>query len=124
MRPSSFSPSFSPEAAQDTPETPFQPRADSVQVCVRVAPKASRNSVHGTCRDADGALALKVSLTAPADNGKANAALIRMLARQWRLPASRIVIAAGAHGRRKTLRIEGDPGELFGRLSQRYLGVI
>lgn len=104
-------------------ETPFSPCSDGVRVRVRVAPKASRDGIHGTCREVGGGLALKVSLTALAEGGKANAELVRMLARQWRLPQSRLAIAAGRRDRRKTVRIDGDPGELLGRLSQWYLGI-
>ena len=111
--------SFSPDGA----DTPFSPCADGVQVRVRVAPKSSRDAVQGTCREIGGGLALKVSLKAAPEGGKANAELIRLLARQWRLPKSRIAIAAGPRDRRKTLRIDGDPDELLGRLSQWYLGV-
>jgi hypothetical protein len=64
---------------------------------------------------------LKVSLTAAAEGGKANAKLIRMLAKQWRVPQSRIVIAAGQRDRRKTLRIAGDSEDLLQRLARWYL---
>lgn len=111
--------SFSADAA----DTPFSPCSEGVQVRVRVAPKASRDAIHGTCRDAGGGLALKVSLTAAAEGGKANAQLIQMLAKQWRLPQSRLTIAVGRRGRLKTLRIVGEPDELLGRLAQWYLSV-
>ena len=111
--------SFSADAA----DTLFSPCSDGVQVRVRVAPKASRDAINGTCRDAGGGIALKVSLTAAAEGGKANAALIRMLARQWRLPPSRFAIAMGRRGRLKTLRIVGEPDDLLGRLTQWSLSV-
>lgn len=104
-------------------EIPFSLCSDGVRVRVRVAPKAARDGIHGTCREVDGGLALKVSLTAPAEGGKANAALVRMLAKQWRLPQSRIVIVAGQRDRRKTVRIDGDPEDLLRHLSQWSLGI-
>ncbi len=91
---------------------------------MRVAPRASRDGIQGTCREIGGGLALKVSLTTPAEAGKANAELLRMLAKQWRLPQSRVAITAGRRDRRKTVRIAGDPTELLGRLSQWYRDVL
>jgi uncharacterized protein len=110
-------------SSRDAADTPFSPCADGVRVRVRVRPKAACTGVLGTCREPDGGLALKVSLAAPAEDGKANAELVRMLARQWRVPQSRIAIAVGRRARRKTLRIAGDPDELLGRLGQWCLGV-
>jgi hypothetical protein len=104
----------------DAGETPFSVCSEGVQVRVRVAPKASRDAVQGTCREAGGGIALKVSLTAAAEGGKANAKLIRMLARQWRVPQSQIAITAGQRDRRKTLRIAGDPKDLLPRLARWY----
>ena len=98
--------------------TPFSPCSDGVRVRVRVTPKASRDAVQGTCREVGGGIALKVSLTAAAEGGKANAKLIRMLARQWGVPQSQIVITAGQRDRRKTLRIAGDPEDLLSRLAR------
>ena len=102
----------------DAGETPFSACSEGVRVRVRVAPKASRDAVQGTCRETGGGIALKVSLTAAAEGGKANAKLIRMLARQWRVPQSRIVITAGQRDRRKTLQIAGDPEDLLPRLAR------
>lgn len=110
-------------SSRDAADTLFSPCADGVRVRVRVAPKAARTGVQGTCREPDGGIALKVSLAAPAEGGKANAELVRMLARQWRVPQSRIAIARSPHARRKTLRIAGDPDELLGRLARWSVGV-
>jgi uncharacterized protein len=102
----------------DAGETPFSPCSEGVRVRIRVAPKASRNAIQGTCREAGGGIALKVSLTAAAEGGKANAELIRMLASEWRVPQSQIAITAGQRDRRKTLRIAGDPENLLSRLAR------
>ena len=47
---------------------------------VRVTPKASRDAIQGTMPTPDG-LALKVAVTSPADKGKANAAVVALLAK-------------------------------------------
>lgn len=80
---------------------------------MRVAPKASRNAVAGI--GADGS-AIKVSVTAPPEDGKANAAVIKLLAKAWKLPKSSISVAAGAASRNKVLHVAGDPDRLMQQL--------
>ncbi|WP_322095984.1 DUF167 domain-containing protein [Pelagibius litoralis] len=60
----------------------------------------------------DGATVLKVRVSAPPENGKANAAMIKLLARTWRLPKSSLSLVAGQTNRRKTLLIAGDAAAL------------
>ena len=84
-----------------------------VHVAVRVAPRASRDAVQGTTADSS---ALKVAVTAAPEGGKANRAVIRLLAKQWRVPRTAISVAAGATGRNKVLRVAGDPDDLRRRL--------
>jgi uncharacterized protein (TIGR00251 family) len=71
---------------------------------LRVQPRARRTSLD--CR-ADGVL--KASVTAPAEDGKANMAVIELLAREWRLPKSAFEIMRGAMARQKVLGISGQP---------------
>ena len=96
--------------------SPFQPLADGVRIAVRLSPKAGRNQVHGAVADADGKLALKISVTAVPEGGKANAALVALLAKEWRVPKSALSIASGATDRRKTLWLAGDGAALAKRL--------
>ena len=94
-------------------DSPFRSITGGLSASVRVTPKASRTKVTGIARDADGAACLVVSVTAAPENGKANAALIKLLAREWRLPKSAISVASGATSRRKTLHITGDSRRLL-----------
>jgi hypothetical protein len=59
-------------------------------------------------------------VSAPAEGGKANAALIRLLAKTWRLPKTAFTITAGPKSRRKTLFIEGER-EVFLEKVKRWL---
>ena len=70
-------------------------------VDIVVQPRASRPSLtlHGD--------RLKVSVTAPPVDGKANAAVIDTLAGALHIPRSSIEITRGETGRRKTVRIRG-----------------
>ncbi|MDA1316136.1 MAG: DUF167 domain-containing protein [Acidobacteria bacterium] len=80
-----------------------------VRVAIRVSPRASRNTVAGLAVEADGSVSLLVRVTAPPEDGKANAAVLKLLARTWKLPKSALGIASGAGSRRKTISVAGDP---------------
>jgi uncharacterized protein YggU (UPF0235/DUF167 family) len=60
----------------------------------------------------DGVTVLKLRVTEPPEDGKANAALIRLLAKAWKLPKSSLSLVAGHSDRRKTLAVAGDPAAL------------
>ena len=68
---------------------------------VHLQPKASREGIVG---EADGILKLRV--TAPPVNGRANDACLRLLAKVLHLPFSRLLITAGHHSRLKTIQIK------------------
>jgi uncharacterized protein YggU (UPF0235/DUF167 family) len=99
---------------------PLEQSARGVRVFVRLTPKASRNAVQGRAPEADGGVVLKVAVTAVPENGKANQALVKLLAKEWKLPKSALTITAGATDRRKTLLIEhDDPAALLRHLTDR-----
>jgi uncharacterized protein YggU (UPF0235/DUF167 family) len=58
----------------------------------------------------------RVALSAPAEAGKANAALIKLLAKRWRMPQHALEVVSGEGARRKVLHVHGSPGELIARL--------
>ena len=68
--------------------SPFSAGKGSVRVALRVTPRARRSAIEGTAPDADGGMALKVAVTAAPEGGKANAAVIALCAKAWRLPKS------------------------------------
>lgn len=82
-------------------------------MAIRVAPKAARNAISGKTTDE---LAIKVSVTAPPEDGKANAAVIKLLAKAWKLPKSGISVAKGATSRDKTLHVAGDTDTVLKQL--------
>ena len=95
---------------------PFSAVRDGVRVDVRLAPGSSANRIDGIRPGADGGAVLKVAVTAPPEGGKANAQLIKLLAKEWRLAKSAFAITVGATDRRKVLTIAGEPGPLMDRL--------
>ena len=98
--------------------SPFSEIATGLKVAVRLTPKASRDRIDGLAPEADGGRVLKVAVTAVPEDGKANAALVKLLAKQWKLPKTSIAVIAGATDRRKTLLISGDAAALRLRLEQ------
>jgi hypothetical protein len=96
---------------------PYAPVPEGVRVFVRLQPKARREGIEGIVTEPDGRVALKVAVTAPPESGKANAALIALLGKSWRLPKSAIEIVGGATDRRKTLLLRGDLASLQATLS-------
>ncbi len=68
--------------------------------------------------DTEGGAVLKVAVNQPPVDGKANKALIKLLAKSWGLPKTAISVKKGASGRSKTLFVEGDPEHLIKRMTE------
>ncbi len=81
---------------------PIKETADGATFSVRVHPRAKKNAVSGELGDA-----LKLSLSAPPVEGKANEACIRFLAELLQVPRSSVTIAAGDTSRNKVIRVHG-----------------
>ena len=96
-----------------SPTSPFSPAGDGIQVRLRVQPRARRNQADGLVAEADGDVALKVAVTAMPEDGKANAAVIALLAKAWGLSKSSFTVVAGATDRRKIIHLQGDPARLM-----------
>jgi uncharacterized protein (TIGR00251 family) len=69
---------------------------------IKVHPRARKNAITGEVGDA-----LKVSLTAPPVEGKANQACIDFFANLLKVPGSSVSIAAGQNSRNKVVRVAG-----------------
>jgi uncharacterized protein len=82
-----------------------------VTIELRVQPRSRRTEL--ACSGG----ALKAAVTAPAEDGKANSALIALLADQWRLSKSDVEIMRGATQRDKVVRISGEPNQLAERVA-------
>ena len=73
-----------------------------VRLELRVTPRAGCNAVAGV---REGRLQVKV--TAPPEDGKANAAVVRLLSKLWKVQQSAFEITAGHAARDKTLLLRG-----------------
>jgi len=74
----------------------------AVTIAVKVVPRASKNEIAG--REGD---AVKIRLTAPPVEGKANAALVKFLADALGVSRAQIEVVAGQGSRRKLVRVRG-----------------
>ncbi len=81
--------------------------ADGVRLRLKVRPQARRAGIDGVVPDRDGE-ALSVSVTAAPEDGKANAAVIALLAASLDVAKSTISVTQGASARRKTIHVSGD----------------
>jgi uncharacterized protein (TIGR00251 family) len=73
-----------------------------VTFSVRIHPRARKTAITGELGDA-----LKLSLTAPPVEGKANAACIEFFANLLKVPRSSVTIAAGHASRNKRIAVAG-----------------
>ena len=73
---------------------------------VKVLPRSSMNRI--VCEEKG---VFKVKLTAPPVEGKANKALIELIAKRLGLPKGGVEITSGERSRLKTVRIHGLPSE-------------
>ena len=78
-------------------------------VAVRLTPRASREGLSGVWTDAQGVRWLQASVNAPPDKGRANDALVALLAKTLDAPRTTISLEAGATARLKRLRIRACP---------------
>jgi len=76
--------------------------ADGVTFPVKVHPKAKRERISGLLGDT-----LKLEVTAPPIDGRANEACISFFSKFLKVPRSSITIAAGLRSRNKVIRITG-----------------
>jgi hypothetical protein len=74
---------------------------------VKVHPRANKDAITGILGDA-----LKVAVTAPPVEGKANEACLRFFAELLRVPRSSISITAGEASRNKVIRVAGISAEV------------
>ncbi|HEY6352405.1 MAG TPA: DUF167 domain-containing protein [Candidatus Angelobacter sp.] len=81
---------------------PLKQTANGITFSIKVQPRARKNAITGAIGEA-----LKLSLTAPPVEGKANHAVIDFLADFFDIPRSSVTIASGASSRLKLIRIAG-----------------
>jgi hypothetical protein len=92
--------------------SPFTITEQGITLNIKVTPKSSSNRIGKL----DTSNRLKVYVTAVPENGKANEAVIALLAKHWGLSKSQIRIIRGATDSHKLIEISGNESELEERL--------
>ncbi|MCB5174483.1 DUF167 family protein [Microvirga lenta] len=96
---------------------PWRVRPDGLELRVRVTPRGGRDAVDGVETLSDGKRVLKVRVRAVPEDGAANEAVRRLLAKALGCSASAVSLEAGATARVKTFAISGDARALTGRVA-------
>lgn len=86
---------------------PIKESTSGVSFAVRVHPRAKRDRISGVLGDA-----LKLEITAPPVEGRANDAVVAFFAEFLRVPRSSVTIAAGQSSRNKVVRVAGLSAEV------------
>lgn len=85
---------------------PVTETARGVTFAVKVHPRARKNAITGVVGDA-----LKLAVTAPPVEGRANEAVIEFFAELFAIPRSSVSIASGENSRNKIVRVTGIPAQ-------------
>jgi len=85
----------------------FRSAAGQVSFFVRLTPKGGRDAVEGWAESSDGSVHLKARVRAVPENGRANTALMELLAETLAVPKSAVKIVSGATARLKRVEIKG-----------------
>ena len=85
---------------------PVRDTASGATFSVRVQPRAKKNAITGVMGDA-----LKLSVTAPPVEGRANEAVVDFFAKLLNVSRSSVTIAAGESSRNKVVRVAGITSE-------------
>lgn len=99
-------------------DKPYRRTPDGVQLAVRLTPRGGKARFDGLARDANDAAFVRARVGAPPVDGRANRALVRLIARALDVPASRCEIVSGAKARQKIVRITGASAELAARFDR------
>jgi uncharacterized protein (TIGR00251 family) len=81
---------------------PIQASQSGISFAVKVHPRAKKNAITGVVGDA-----LKLSLTSPPVDGRANQACIEFFAELFKVSRSSVTIADGESSRNKVVRVAG-----------------
>lgn len=79
---------------------------------VRLTPKGGSDRIEGWAEGPDGKPYLKARVSAPPEDGKANAALLRLLAKALGVGKTKLRIVSGTGSRIKWIAVEADPARL------------
>ncbi len=98
---------------------PARPAKDGALLSLHLTPGARGEEIAGVAANKDGAPVLKARVRAVAEKGKANEAMIALLAKWLDMPKSRFLIVTGTGTRSKQVLIAGQAGPILEKLRAR-----
>ena len=98
-----------PSAIEPDAALPWRRSGDDLLLALRLTPRASKDALEGLDQLSDGRIVLKARVRAVPENGKANEAILKLIAKSLELPRQTVRLESGATSRIKTLRIAGGP---------------
>jgi uncharacterized protein (TIGR00251 family) len=96
---------------------PWTAVAGGVVIDVRLTPRGGRDGIDGIEELADGRAVLKARVRAAPNEGEANTALCRLIAKSLHTTPRQVEIAGGTTSRLKRVRVLGEPTALIATLS-------
>ena len=100
------------------PSLNIRQTATGVVVPVRLTPKSARDDIVGVA-ECDGEVVLKARVRALPEDGRANAALQKLMAKWLSVPRSSVQVIQGGKSRLKQIAIDGDVRTLASRIAER-----
>lgn len=90
----------------DLKSAPYRETVKGLIIRVRLTPNSSRDAIEGLVQQADGVWALKTRVRSVPEKGKANKAVIKLIAKSMSLAPSRLSLISGQKDRNKELLVE------------------
>jgi uncharacterized protein YggU (UPF0235/DUF167 family) len=88
--------------------SPFVAGKDgAIRFAVTVRPRGGRDAILGLAPDGEGGVAIRLAVKAAPEDGKANAAVIALLAKALGVRRADLSVQSGATARRKLMRLAG-----------------
>lgn len=95
---------------------PVKVQPDHIRLAIRLTPNGGRDEIGGVEADANGDRYFKARVRAVPEDGKANKALIELVAKTLGVSKSSVRLLSGETARKKILRIDGDPEDFRKKL--------
>lgn len=95
---------------------PWRSTASGVEIFLRLTPRGGRDAIDGVETLSDGRLVLKARVRAVPEDGAANRAVEKLIAKALGVPNSAVRVGTGHTSRIKHIAVDGEPPVLLKRL--------
>ncbi len=94
-------------ATEPGTDIPWRAAGADLLLAIRLTPRSSKDAVEGLEKLSDGRCVLKARVRAVPEDGKANEALLKLIAKSLDIPRQSVSIESGATSRIKQVRLQG-----------------